>query len=252
MPHRLPRRPLKMLKPPILLTEALTPPPALVRAGLETLPAIIRGRGERTSRRFIEFFTASIRNRNTRAAYARAVKQFLDWCEDRRLELHDIDALTVAAYVEQLGSRTAKPTVKQHLASVKQLFAYLTSGGILETNPAASVRGPKYDRQRFATQQMAGHTGSRSDLGGAAVDEQFGAGDETAVIGGEENRGPGDFIRRAEAAHRDPVHDTRQHLLACWPGLCQSVIGGSVDRTRTERVHADFPFLQIHRPRARE
>src|SRR5208282_6656225 len=116
-----------MPKPPILLTEALTPPPALVRAGLEKLPAIIRGRGERASRRFIEFFTANIRNRNTRAAYARAVKQFFDWCEDRRLELHDIDALTVAAYVEQMVSRTAKPTVKQHLAAIKQLFAYLTS-----------------------------------------------------------------------------------------------------------------------------
>jgi hypothetical protein len=37
---------------------ALTPP--LVRAALEALPAIIRGRGERGSRRFIEFFTASI------------------------------------------------------------------------------------------------------------------------------------------------------------------------------------------------
>ena len=140
-----------MPKPPILLTEALTPPPALVRAGLDALPAIIRDRGERTSRRFIEFFTASIRNRNTRAAYARAVKQFLDWCEDRRLELHEIDALTVAAYVEQLGSRTAKPTVKQHLAAIRQLFAYLTSGGILEVNPAASVRGPKYVVKRGKT-----------------------------------------------------------------------------------------------------
>jgi len=57
------------------------------------------------------------------------------------LKLHDIDAPSVAAYVEQLGSRTAKPTVKQHLAAIKQLFAYLTSGGILEVNPAASVRG---------------------------------------------------------------------------------------------------------------
>jgi hypothetical protein len=43
----------------------------------------------------------------THAAYARGVKQFLD----RRHELHDIDALTVAAYVEQLSSRTSKPTV---------------------------------------------------------------------------------------------------------------------------------------------
>jgi integrase/recombinase XerD len=122
-----------------------------VRAGLESLPAIIRKRGERACRRFIEFFTANIRNRNTRGAYARAVKQFLDWSEERRLELHDIDALTVAAYIEQLGQRTAKPTVKQHLAAIKQLFAYLTSGGILEINPAASVRGPKYVVKRGKT-----------------------------------------------------------------------------------------------------
>lgn len=124
-------------------------PPALVRAGLETLPAIVRNLGERASRRFIEFFTASIRN--TRAAYMRAVKQFLDWCEDQRLELHDIDAPTMATYVEQLGGRTAKPTVKQHLAAIRQLFAYLTSGGILEVNPAASVRGPKYVVKRGKT-----------------------------------------------------------------------------------------------------
>jgi hypothetical protein len=47
-----------------LLTEALTPPPAVVRAGLDALPSIIRDRGERASRRFIEFFTANIRCRD--------------------------------------------------------------------------------------------------------------------------------------------------------------------------------------------
>jgi Phage integrase, N-terminal SAM-like domain len=135
-------------KPPILLAEAIAPPPALVRAGLDALPAMIRAAGERASRRFIEFCTANIRNCNTRSAYARAVKQFLDWCEGRRLELHEIEAITVAAYVEQLGSRTAKPTVKQHLAGIRQLFDYLTTGGILEVNPAASVRGPKYAVKR--------------------------------------------------------------------------------------------------------
>jgi hypothetical protein len=57
-----------------LLTDAIVLPPALVRAGLVGLPALIRDRGERDSRRFIEFFTASIRNRNTRTAYACAVK----------------------------------------------------------------------------------------------------------------------------------------------------------------------------------
>ena len=58
---------------------------------------------------------------------------------------------TILQYRNQLGSRTAKPTVKQHLAAIRQLFAYLTSGGILEVNPAASVRGPKYVVKRGKT-----------------------------------------------------------------------------------------------------
>ena len=140
-----------MPKPPILLTDEIKPTPALIRAGIDVLPAIVRAHGERASRRFIEFFTASIRNRNTRAAYARAVKQFFDWCNEHRLELHEIEAVTVAAYIEQLGNQASKPTVKQHLAAIRQLFDYLTTGGILEVNPAASVRGPKYVVKRGKT-----------------------------------------------------------------------------------------------------
>ncbi len=140
-----------MPKQPILLTDEIVPPPALVRAGLETLPVIIRAQGERASRRFIEFFTASIRNRNTRMAYARAVKQFLDWCDDRRLKLEHIEAITVATYIEQLSTTASKPTVKQHLAAIRQLFDYLTTGGVLDVNPAASVRGPKYVVRRGKT-----------------------------------------------------------------------------------------------------
>jgi hypothetical protein len=60
-------------KQPIILTDEIVPPPALIRAGLDALPSIIRAQGERASRRFIEFFTANIRNRNTRMAYARDV-----------------------------------------------------------------------------------------------------------------------------------------------------------------------------------
>jgi hypothetical protein len=63
---------------PILRIDEIVPLPALLRAGIEALPAIVRAQGEHASRRFIEFFTATIRNRNTRSAYARAVKQFFD------------------------------------------------------------------------------------------------------------------------------------------------------------------------------
>jgi len=97
---------------PIILTDELLLPPALIRAGLDALPSIIRAQGERASRRFIEFFTANIRNRNTRMAYARAVKQFFDWCDKRKLELREIEPLNVAAYIEQLGAEASKPTVK--------------------------------------------------------------------------------------------------------------------------------------------
>jgi len=45
------------------------------------LPAAIARAGEKAAWRFIEFFTANIRNENTRAAYAQAVREFFSWCE---------------------------------------------------------------------------------------------------------------------------------------------------------------------------
>jgi integrase family protein with SAM-like domain len=135
-----------MAKEPILLSNEIAPTPALVRAGMDALPAAILAHGERTTRRFIEFFTATIRNRNTRMAYARAVKQFFDWREDHRLSLDDIEPIAIAAYIEQLGTSAAKPTVKQNLAAIRQLFDYLVTGGILLLNPAGSVRGSQICR----------------------------------------------------------------------------------------------------------
>src|SRR5438128_11182851 len=89
-----------MAKEPIILSDQIIPPPALVRAGLETLPAIIRAQGERAGRRFIEFFTATIRNRNTRMAYAHAVKSLFDWCEEHHLWLEVIEPISIASYIE--------------------------------------------------------------------------------------------------------------------------------------------------------
>jgi integrase/recombinase XerC len=48
-------------------------------------PALISAAGEGAKLRFLEFFTANIRNRNTRRAYAKAVGEFLAWCEDNRV-----------------------------------------------------------------------------------------------------------------------------------------------------------------------
>jgi len=52
----------------------------------------------------------------------RAVKQFFDWCDERHLKLTDIEAISVATYIEQLGTQASKPTVKQPLAAIRPLL----------------------------------------------------------------------------------------------------------------------------------
>lgn len=111
---------------------------------LPLLPALIAREDERTTERFIDFFAVTIRNANTRAAYARAVGQFLAWCERRGVVLRDIKPFLVAAYIEQHPG--AAPTVKQHLAAINMLFDWLVTGQILPTNPAASVKPPRYSQ----------------------------------------------------------------------------------------------------------
>lgn len=123
----------------------------LARIGLDALPVLVTNAGENATRRFIEFFTANIRNKNTRHAYAQAVKQFCDWSEDRGLTLQSIQPTHVAAYIEQLQAERSAPTVKQHLAAVRMLFDWLVVGQIIPTNPAGSVRGPKYVAKRGKT-----------------------------------------------------------------------------------------------------
>ena len=99
---------------------------------------------EHAERRFWEFFTAHIRNPNTRVAYLSAVRRFAQWCERRGLALHQVEPMIVAAYVEQLSGALAPATVKQHLAALRMLFDWLVVGQVLPFNPASSVRGPKH------------------------------------------------------------------------------------------------------------
>jgi integrase/recombinase XerD len=129
----------------------IVPPRNLARVGFESLPVIFTRAGENASRRFIEFFTAEIRNKNTRRAYAEAVRQFCDWCDGRGIELAQLQPIIIAGYVEQLSESKSKPTVKQHLAAIRMLCDYLVLGQIIPMNPAASVRGPKYTARRGKT-----------------------------------------------------------------------------------------------------
>ena len=68
---------------------------------MPVLPQLIVEAGKPAIDAFLEFFVASIRNTNTRLAYARAVGLFLLWCEDRGLTLERITPLAVAGYIEK-------------------------------------------------------------------------------------------------------------------------------------------------------
>jgi site-specific recombinase XerD len=100
-------------------------------------------RDTKSAERFLGFFTAHIRNPNTRRAYYHAACRFSQWCEGSGLRtLAAVEPPHVAAYIE--GLELSKPSVKQHLAALRMLFDWLVVGHVVEVNPAHAVGGPKH------------------------------------------------------------------------------------------------------------
>ena len=94
----------------------------LVPAHVGRSPALIAAVGERASYRFFEFFTANIRNPNTRRAYARAAVEFFDWLEARGVtHITAVESVHVAAYIEQSQKARSAPTAKLRLAALRHL-----------------------------------------------------------------------------------------------------------------------------------
>ena len=128
--------------------------PARAAAGERlALPWLIVDAGPVAVARFLEFFAARIANRRTRAAYGRAVGQFLAWCAARGLGLTAVAPLHVAAYIRTHPG--SAPTVKQHLAALRMLGDWLVVSQVVPVNPAAAVRGPKHVVTTGATPVLA-------------------------------------------------------------------------------------------------
>jgi site-specific recombinase XerD len=109
------------------------------------IPRLIADAGDDAISRFLEFFAATIRNKNTREAYARAARDFLCWCDVVGVaDLNAITPIIVAGYIEQLTEEKSAPTVKQHLAALRQLFDWFVRSQIVKSNPLAHVRGPRH------------------------------------------------------------------------------------------------------------
>lgn len=118
-------------------------PTSLILSGHQ-LPAIVTNAGDHASRRFVEFFTATIRNKGTRGVYLHAVNQFFDWCDQHGVTLTAIEPIIVATYIEMLCQQLSPPTVKLRLSAIRSIFDFLVTGHVIAFNPAASVKGPKH------------------------------------------------------------------------------------------------------------
>ncbi len=161
---------------------ALSPPDGggFLTVGSGQLPNLILRAGDRAAQRFAEFFAATIRNRNTRAAYAQAVGQFCRWCEGRGVELTGITPIIVAAYIEELTGKRSAPTVKQHLAAVRMLFDFLVTGHVVDVNPAWSVRGPRHVVKKGKTPVLAAAE-ARQLLDSVEIDTLIGLRDRALI-----------------------------------------------------------------------
>ena len=125
---------------------------ALASVGSIGLPALVIGAGERAEIRFLEFFALTIRNPHTRRAYARAVGDFLTWCDTTGVpSITGVQPLHVASWIELQTRERSAPTVKLRLAAIRHLFDWLVTGQVMPTNPAASVRGPAHSVRKGKT-----------------------------------------------------------------------------------------------------
>ena len=111
-------------------------------------------RSEDTAKRTFEFFAVTIRNANTRRAYARSVAEFAQWCSERGItDIQQVQPLHVAAHIETLDLSAS--SVTQRLAALRMLFDWLVIGQVIPHNPAASVRGPRQSAKSGKTKVLS-------------------------------------------------------------------------------------------------
>ena len=128
--------------------------PAVIEAARERerMPALVTRAGGGACFAWEELFSAGIRNPHTRRAYLHAVRQFLLWCEAHELELRQITPAWVGTYYDELTASI--PTKKQHLSALRCFFDRLVLRHAVALNPAASVRGDRYQLVKGKTPEI--------------------------------------------------------------------------------------------------
>lgn len=119
----------------------ILPPSALTVADLP-IPRIVAEAGIAAAHTFEEFFFGTLRNRHTRRAYERAVRQFFHWLEPYQVPLPQITPGIIGRYFDEHPG--SPPSRKLSLAALRCLFDQMVNRHIMLFNPAATVRGERY------------------------------------------------------------------------------------------------------------
>ena len=105
------------------------------------LPELIAQAGAAGQFAWEEFIYGKIRNPHTRAAYERAIRQFLAHCDAQKKQLPTVSPRDVGGYLD--AQDYAPATKKLHLSAIRHFFDTLVTRHVIMLNPAHSVRGER-------------------------------------------------------------------------------------------------------------
>lgn len=96
---------------------------------------------------------------DTRGAYGRDLREYIDWCARRELDPMTVRLPEVQMYAAELAAtpnpRTGKPpaasTRARKIAAVSSFYTYLVRAGAIDANPARDAARPRYDRKHSPT-----------------------------------------------------------------------------------------------------
>lgn len=97
---------------------------------------------------------ASYSSSATRSAYRTDLQRFLEFLDAGNLDLLEAGRKHVDAFVRSREQLDTPSTLRRRIASISALYQYAMSEGLIQRNPADSVRRPVVDQDHSASESL--------------------------------------------------------------------------------------------------